>query len=242
MMAFTQSMTSSVIHLSLACLLAVAGLGCGGPPGYAAAETAYRNGEYEKAIELFTEVAKHSDNPAIYGNRANCYSSIGDIDSALKDYETAIEKATRSSGDPNDPRLAYFYYNRGYAYELAGRYQQAIDDYEKTIALNPDYPDVKNGLAWMLATCPEKQFRNPTRAIEVAKLACEESQWKNGSIIDTLAAAYAAAGDFPQAVEQQEKAIALVGDPQSTQDMQQRLKLYENKKPFVDKPLRREES
>ncbi|EAQ81722.1 tetratricopeptide repeat protein [Blastopirellula marina] len=229
-------MMPSHSNLSLLCALAVALVGCGPPSGYRAAETAYQNGEYQKAIELFTEVAKSSDNPAIYGNRANCYSSLGDIDAALKDYATAIEKATEATGDPNDPNLAYFYYNRGYACELAGKYKQAVDDYEKTIALNTAYPDAKNNLAWVLATCPEKKFRNPKRAIEVAILECEMSEWKNGFAIDTLAAAYAAADDFPKAIERQEQAIALVEDEAAKKELAERLRLYQNKKPFVDSP------
>lgn len=227
-------MIPSYRFLTLLCIFAATLVGCGPPDGYRAAEIAYQNGEYQKAIELFTEVAKTSDNPAIYGNRANCYSSLGDIDSALKDYATAIEKATETTGNPNDPNLAYFYYNRGYACEKAGKYKQSVEDYEKTITLNPTYPDAKNNLGWVLATCPEKQYRNPKRAIEVAILECEASDWKNGYAIDTLAAAHAAAGDFAKASERQEQAIKLVEDEKTLKTLKQRLELYRNNKPFVD--------
>ncbi|MCA9211594.1 MAG: tetratricopeptide repeat protein [Planctomycetales bacterium] len=212
----------------------IALVGCGSADGYRAAEKAYQNGEYEKAIKLFTEVAKTSDNPSIYGNRGNCYSYLGDIDSALSDYAIAIEKATAAIGDPNDPRLAYFYYNRGYACDRAGEIDRAIEDYEKTIQLNAAYPDAKNNLGWILATCPEKKHRNPKRAIEVASLECEASDWKDGYAMDTLAASYAAAGDFAKAIERQEQAIELVEDEATLKDMKQRLELYRNKKPFVD--------
>ena len=225
-----------LLLLALACAL----VGCGPPDGYREAETAYANGEYEKAIELFTEVAKTSDNPAIYGNRGNCYSSLGDIESALKDYETGIEKATQATGNPNDPSLAYFYFNRGYACERAGRFKQAIADYETTISLNASYPDVRNNLGWVLATCPEGKYRNPKRAIEVATLECEASEWKDGYVIDTLAAAHAAAGDFTKAIELQQKAIALVKDEASLKSLNEHLRLYENKKPFVDSPPAKE--
>ncbi|MCC9609268.1 tetratricopeptide repeat protein [Blastopirellula sp. JC732] len=229
-------MTLSARNLSLLSLLVAAIVGCGPPDAHRAAETAYSNGEFEKAIELYTEAAKTSNNPAIYGNRGNCYSILGDIDAALKDYATAIDIATKATGDPNDPLLAYFYYNRGYACEIAGRYDLAVADYEQTIALDPAYPDAKNNLAWLLATCPVKKTRNPKRAIEVATLDCQSSDWKNGFSIDTLAAAYAAAGNFPQAIERQEQAIQLVEDKDARQELEQRLELYRNKKPFVEAP------
>ncbi|TWT30019.1 tetratricopeptide repeat protein [Blastopirellula retiformator] len=222
--------------LSTFCLLSFALIGCGSPSGYDAAETAYINGEYEKAIELFTEVAKTSDNPAVYCNRGNCYSVLGNIDAALADYETAIDLMNKVTDDPNDPNLAYFYYNRGFACDMAGKYGQAIKDYERTIAVNATYPDVKNHLGWVLATCPEKKYRNPKRAVEVATLACEESQWQDGSVIDTLAAAHAAAGDFAQAVQRQEQAIALIEEDEGRPELTERLELYRNKKPFVDAP------
>ena len=217
-------------------LLCVSAISAAGEPlsGYRAAVAAYENGEYQEAVELFTEVAKTSDNPAIYGNRGNCYSILGDIESALKDYATAIEKATEATGDPNDPHLAYFYYNRAYAYEKVRRYEEAVVDYEKTIALNAAYPDARNNLGWILATCPEKKIRNPKRAIEVSILECEATQWKDGYAIDTLAAAHAAAGDFAKAVERQERAIEIVKDEEELEELKQRLQLYRHKKPFVD--------
>ena len=227
-------MTFSIRTHSLLCLFVVLLAGCGSSDGYRAAESAYINGEYEKEIELFTEVAKASDNPAVYGNRGNCYSMIGDIDSAMKDYATAIDKATEATGDPDDPNLAYFYYNRAYACERAGRFGQAVADYKKTIALNSDYPDAKNNLGWLLATCPEKKYRDPKQAIEVATRECEASDWKNGLAIDTLAAAYAASGNFTKGVELQEQAIQLVNLEEVRKKMEQRLQLYRNKKPFVD--------
>jgi membrane associated rhomboid family serine protease len=56
-----------------------------------------------------------------------------------------------------------------------------------------------NSLAWLLATCPDAAIRNGTRAVELAQRACKLDDWKNPALLDTLAAAYAEAGDFPQA-------------------------------------------
>jgi len=74
-----------------------------------------------------------------------------------------------------------------------------------------------NARAWLRATCPEPSIRNGQLAIADAKRACELTQWKFGSYIDTFAAAYAEAGDFDLAIRYEEKAISTAGtEPEET--------------------------
>lgn len=68
---------------------------------------------------------------------------------------------------------------------------------------------VLNGLASLRATCPDEKHRNGQQAVEYATKACELTAWKNGGWIDSLAAAYAEAGDFDKAVEWQQKGMDL---------------------------------
>jgi hypothetical protein len=59
------------------------------------------------------------------------------------------------------------------------------------------------------------------------------------TIIDTLAAAYAEAGDFAEAVQWQVKAIELLPpnpSPLLKAPLQSRLDLYKSGKPFRDEP------
>lgn len=231
-------MRRGAIFLAFGCLVvAVLFLaGCAGGNGedvFSAAEQAFANGEYEKAIELFTEAAKlMPDNPSVYGNRANCHSYLGDLEAALTDYETAITKAAVVTGSKDDPRMALFYYNRGFAYAHAELYREAIQDYQKTIAVNPDYPDVKNNLAWILSTCAHEELRDPRRAVELAREQCEKDGWKQSGVIDTFAAALAASERFAEAVEMQRKALELAPDEATRKDFQSRLDLYEAGKPY----------
>ena len=69
-----------------------------------------------------------------------------------------------------------------------------------------------NERAWLRATCPETSIRNGQLAISDAKKACELTKWKDSLYIDTLAAAYAEAGDFDSAVRYQERAISTAGN------------------------------
>jgi TPR repeat protein len=75
-----------------------------------------------------------------------------------------------------------------------------------------------NDLAWTMATSPEAKVRNSNEAVKYAFKACEATYWNRHPYIDTLAAAYAEAGKFADAVKYE------------------RLKLYEEKKPYRDAP------
>ena len=66
-----------------------------------------------------------------------------------------------------------------------------------------------NCLAWVLATCPEASVRNGAEAVELARRAVKLSDGREPAILGTLAAAYAEAGRFPEAVQTARKALEL---------------------------------
>lgn len=84
----------------------------------------------------------------------------------------------------------------------------------------------------MLATSPDESFRDGRKAVALATHACELNEWKNDMVLDTLAAAYAEAGDFNKAVEWQEKAFQMTTDTKNKHEYQDRLRLYKDKKPY----------
>jgi tetratricopeptide (TPR) repeat protein len=90
-------------------------------------------------------------------------------------------------------------------------------------------------IAWILATNADPKVRDGKRAIELATKSCELSGWKDGNPIDTLAAAYAEAGDFQHAIEFENRAIALMQDDEDwIEDARSRLKLYEEHQAYRD--------
>jgi hypothetical protein len=88
-----------------------------------------------------------------------------------------------------------------------------------------------NQLAWIMATCPDPRYRNAREAVAHGTKACELRAWKSWGYIDTLAAAYAEAGDFEQAVKWQTKAVELAGK-NDKQAVREHLELYKAGKPY----------
>ena len=123
----------------------------------------------------------------------------------------------------------------GQVLQQQGRSGDAEQAYLAAIKTKSDYEFAYNSLARLLATCPDDKVRDGKRAVEYATTACERTGWKNPPFLDTLAAAYAAAGEFEEAVRYQTRAM---DDPALRGDLRvaatQRLELYRQKKPFRD--------
>nr|WP_283105046.1 tetratricopeptide repeat protein [Shewanella dokdonensis] len=90
--------------------------------------------------------------------------------------------------------------------------------------------------AWILATCPEKQYRNGEKALQLATDLLKTDQ-QDPTNLDNLAAAYAEIGNFSAAVKTQRQAIAaLQADKGKIQgkesEFQLRLQDYLQHKPY----------
>jgi tetratricopeptide (TPR) repeat protein len=81
--------------------------------------------------------------------------------------------------------------------------------YQKAIELEPQYVPAQINLAWMLATWPEPSVRNGDKAVVLAEQANQVTKGKDPQILRTLAAAYAEAGRFGEAVMTAKQALAL---------------------------------
>lgn len=87
--------------------------------------------------------------------------------------------------NPENARLYYQLGDLSYSY---GRYQEAKDAYERSLELNYNQAQVLNNLAWMFLKCPDREYLNSRRALNLAKDAAQLE--KAANIMDTLAEAY----------------------------------------------------
>ncbi|MCA9109971.1 MAG: tetratricopeptide repeat protein [Planctomycetaceae bacterium] len=180
-------------------------------------------GNLDRAIEDTTHAIRLNPRYAeAYNNRGVTLRKQGDIDKAIRDYTEAIHHF-ESYGDA--------YANRGYARVQLGDYADALQDYYQAVTISPGSPQAFNDAAWLMATCPDEEFRNGERAVEYAKYACELTKHQNGEYVDTLAAALAETGDFESAVKTEEQAITLL-DQDSREAAEARLQLFKDGKPF----------
>ncbi len=109
-----------------------------------------------------------------------------------------------------------------------GNYEKAIADYSRLIDLAPRYASAYNNLAWILATCPEAVLRNGKKAVEIATKACELSEWKNPSAVNTLALACAEAADYENAAKWQNQYLESSNlSLDDTAEAKRRLALYQ---------------
>ncbi len=91
-----------------------------------------------------------------------------------------------------------------------------------------------NRIAWEQAASQTAELRNGAKAIEYATKACELMKWQSANYVDTLAAAYAEAGDFDSAVKWQKKAIDLLTGKEPAgwkSGFEDRLRQYQSGKP-----------
>ena len=137
------------------------------------------------------------------------------------------------------PDSVHAHYQLGLALQCRGQFAAAIAQFQKVLELDPNHVTAQNNLAWMLATCPDAALRNGPKAVELAQQAVQLSAGMSPQILDTLAAAYAEAGQFPEAVKTARQALDLSVAQNKrplAEIIQNQLKLFESHSPYHEKP------
>ncbi len=190
---------------------------------YNRAITLQQVGDEQRAIRDYSEAIRLEPHFAdAYAGRGAAYENLKQYDRAIKDYSEAIRLA---------PTVGLIHANRASALDKLGRHPEAIRNYEEALRLGPRDDETLDSFAWLLATVANPALRDGKRAVELAREACELTQWKEPNHLDTLAAAYARSGDFVAAVKWQTKALE---DPgfRKVKEARERLALYRARKPY----------
>lgn len=96
---------------------------------------------------------------------------------------------------------------------LQGAYADAVAALEDAMRCTKS-PAVIDALAWLLATCPDDDLRDPARALKLAAhvAVVRQPETDNPVFLDTLAAAHAANGDFAEAAAVASRAVGRARD------------------------------
>ncbi len=223
---------------------------------------AYLNaGQPELALADIEIVLEKQSLIAAHRIRADALSKLGRLDEAIDEMERLAAAIPNEGGlrmqlalyylVDKQPRKAVAAYSeileiddqnvealrsRGDAYLNIGKHQEAIVDFERVLELQPEDTSVLNNLAWVLATSPEDQLRDGSRAITLATKACELTKYRRPHILSTLAAAYAEAGDFKSAQEWSQKSVDM-DDPEHREQLARELQSYQDGKPWREKQI-----
>ena len=170
--------------------------------------------DYSRAIELD---AKWFD----YLGRGVAYKAQGNPSEAIKNFDEGIAL------EPSVPSL---YVYKGAVLSARGDASGAQAEFEKVSSLISNSSESFNNYGWSLATSPIGAYRDGPAAILYAHRACELTSFSRAAELDTLAASYAEAGQFDEAIKWQTSALRLAGD--TNQDYEARLAMYKKREPY----------
>jgi len=159
-------------------------------------------------------------------NLGSALIQVGQAPDAVPSLQRALELR---------PEYPEAHYNLAHAYAAAGQPSEAVHQLREALRLRPDWPPAMGTLAWLQATHPDAGVGEPEEAVRLASRAADQSGRRDASILDALAASYAAAGRFAEATRTAEEAEALAvrSAPQLVADIRARLGLYRAGRPVV---------
>ena len=231
--------------------------------GLLAALTRHQLGYWQNTVSLFDHtIAVTPDNPSAQFALGVGLEAQGQASQAMVHYRVAVAidqdytKAYYNMGQLL--RKAGFWEAAARAYETAarlnpkdvptqlnlasvlphlGRSREAVNHFNRALELDPNSLEGLNNLAWLLCTTPGAEMRDGVRAVQLAERACKLTGFKTPVFLGTLAAAYAEAGRFAEAVATAQNAAALAsvaGDAATASKNQELAEWYRARKPYRD--------
>lgn len=150
----------------------------------------------------------------------------GQAEAAAEQYRAALEV---------EPRFTVARLNLAAALLEQGQAKGALAEYRQALRHSPSDVRVHSALARLLATSPDGKIRDGAEAVHWGEKAAEATGHGEPGVLDALAAAYAEAGRFDDAIATARKAIKLAssqGHEELAAELQERLLLYENGRPY----------
>jgi tetratricopeptide (TPR) repeat protein len=164
------------------------------------AYTLLAQGKPVEAIAAFRKAAR------LKPSDTNAQFQLGNALLREKKYDEAV--AAYRAALKLDPKHAGAYSGLGRVLYQEGQLDEALAALNKALAIDPQHAPVHNSLAWLLATAPDANVRNPARAVELARRTVDVAP-EQGDFWNTLGAAHYRAGDWKAAITALEKSMAL---------------------------------
>lgn len=197
------------------------------------AQTFAELGDFPKALRDCDDFLKlDSSSPTAYVARGFVLLRLGRDAESMSDLSAAIAKGatttdlTAAKAMQRVVRVATPESARAELSDLTKKVARAWTGSAKASALN--------SRAWLEATSPVRSVRDGGKAVADALESCQLKHWKNPSVFDTLAAAYAETGDFQNALRSEQQAIALTPpkDADSLSVYREHLAAYQRHQPW----------
>ena len=177
---------------------------------------------FQRALELQPDYAK------AHNNLGYALLQQGRVDEALAHFQRALEL---------QPDFAEAHNNLANALVRKGRVREAVAHYQRSLEIRPDNARTLSNLAWVLATSPEASVRNGAGALALAEQAERLTGSRDAMSLRALAAAYAEAGRFAEALATAQRALQLA-EAQSNgvlaEALGSQLKFYQAGAPYRD--------
>lgn len=155
----------------------------------------------DDAGKAFARAATLAPSPAPFQNQ------LGKVWQALGEHARARDAFAASLAAA--PGSAETTFNLAVAHQFTGDPARALEGYATALKLDPALLESANNLAWLLATTGNKALRNPPRALTLATKLNQTTRGQSPIVLNTLAAAQAATGDFAAATATATAAITL---------------------------------
>jgi protein O-mannosyl-transferase len=185
----------------------------------------------DEAIAVLSRLLRQNPaDPAIQVTLASILTRKGETSQAIEHYRQALALK---------PADAEVYFHLAALLAQQGDTAAAVEQYQQGLRLQPNLPDALNNLAWIRAANANPALRNGDEAVRLARRACELTGNRRPVMLGTLAAAYAEAGRFDDAVATAQKACDLAqatGQPELATQNQTLLTLYQSHRPYHESP------
>jgi Tfp pilus assembly protein PilF len=216
----------------------------------------FERGQIDDAIAHYAQsVALDPRSAQAHYNLGLALSVRGRRDDAVREFQAALDidpdyaQAHNNLGAllqiNGQPSLAIDHYRRaialrpdnveahdnlGQLLSAQGRATDAVAEFQAALQLKADDAKALSGLAWIRATAADPTLRDARQAVELAELADRQTDHRDIAALDALAAAYASAGRFPDAVAAARAGVAAAetaGLAHIAAQFRERLQLYQ---------------